>query len=541
MKRNRRNDRKKFLLAAMLAAAGFAGAVEPDQTACPVSPWDQGQREIVGSPALPIRYSTPFTREREMLGYRPRFLPGMLTFTPGNRPVMRIGVSDASKRGQNKHTVAPRDAGSVNLIQFLGDDGRWHVTDGHVRAVARQLGLPEDAPLPVLFGERTPDAVEFDPAGGAYTLVLSNAAVNGKTILRRHLVYSPDGFRTFQAIPVPYNEARLEPWRPNADRKTPWLLARDGASNYFVVPVIAENGKVRLGDAVKVIDAAWKPLANLAPMSGDGAMMISRGNKSFIVFMAQRGIPDDPGSPHYIVEYDHASGRVSEPRFLAVTGTRIDGHNVPVIDADSKGRLHVVCGAHWHSFMYLRSKAPINIAAGFEAPQGIGAATDTRWSRDGLSYPAFAIDAADRMVLVARGRTTTLQKIDRGGPYDTSHQDTYINYALVCFFGTADGHWGARQDVVIPGYNPYSNWYQKGTLDRKGNFYLLYYYYAARLEHSPKVLAEYRKRWPEEADPEKDPRAHDPVIAVCLKGRWRIALSPWFRHEMAERQAPKGK
>ena len=102
---------KKGLLTAILAAAGLAGAVEPDQAACPISPWDQGQREIAGSPALPIRYSTPFTREREMLGYRPRFLPGMLTFTPGNRPVMRIGVADASQRGLHKHTVAPRTAG----------------------------------------------------------------------------------------------------------------------------------------------------------------------------------------------------------------------------------------------------------------------------------------------------------------------------------------------------------------------------------------------------------------------------------------------
>ena len=114
-----------------LAAAGFSGDL---------SPWDRGQDELTGDAALPIHYPSAFSRERETLGYDPRFLPGMITFSPDNRPVMRIGLADSSYLGENGHTVTTRDYGTVNLIQYLGNDGRWHVTDGHVRAVARALG-----------------------------------------------------------------------------------------------------------------------------------------------------------------------------------------------------------------------------------------------------------------------------------------------------------------------------------------------------------------------------------------------------------------
>ncbi|MBQ4106251.1 MAG: BNR-4 repeat-containing protein [Lentisphaeria bacterium] len=511
-----------------LAAAGFSGDL---------SPWDRGQDELTGDAALPIHYLSAFSREREMLGYDPRFLPGMITFSPDNRPVMRIGLADSSYLGENGHTVTTRDYGTVNLIQYLGDDGRWHVTDGHVRAVARALGLAEDADIPVCFGERTPDAVEFDSDGGAYTLVISNATVNGRQVLRRHLVYSADGFQTFTAVNVPYNDARLEPWRPNADPRTPQMLVRDGSSNYYIVPLrTTADGGISLDAAVKVIDSSWKPVVNISTMAGDGSMMITRGNKTFVVFMSQNGIEGDDGSPHYIVEYDHTTGRVSDPVFLCTTGTAVDGHNLPVIDVDSQGYLHIVCGAHWNSFMYLRSNTPLSISDGFTAPEAIGGGQNNNWSRDGLTYPAFSIDANDTLHLVARGRSTDIQAIDSGSPYDTSQQGTYINYALVYYEKDAGSdEWSVRQDVVTPGYNPYSNWYQKTTLDRGGNCYLLYYYYAEYISRYPEVYAEYQARWPEEEATGFAARAHDPVIAVCDEsGDWSIATTPWFRQEMLE-------
>ena len=501
-----------------------------------LSPWDRGQEELTGDAALPVHYPTAFSREREVLGYDPRFLPGMITFSPDNRPVMRIGVTDASRLGVNGHTVTTRAYGDINLIQYLGDDGRWHVTDGHVRAVARALKLSEDTAIPVGFGERTPDAVEFDPDGGAYTLVLSNATVNGRTVLRWHLAYSGDGLQTFTAVNVPYNEARLEPWRPNADQRKPLMLARDGSSNYFLVPInTTASGGVSLGMAVKVIDGSWKPAVNLSTMAGDGPMMITRGNKTFIVFMSQNGVEGDEGSPHYIVEYNHTTGRVSDPVFLCTTGTAVDGHNVPVIDVDSQGYLHIICGAHWNSFMYLRSNSPMSIAGGFTEPEAVGAAQNNNWSRDGLTYPAFSIDANDTLHLVARGRSTDIQAIDTGSPYDTSQQGTYINYALIYYDKPANGEWSVRQDVVTPGYNPYSTWYQKTSLDRSGNCYLLYYYYAEHVANYPAVYAEYQAHWPEEAATDFAARAHDPVIAVCDENNdWSIATTPWFRQEMLD-------
>ena len=229
--------KKILMMAAIAATACGAAAVEPDASKFPLSPWDKAQKELQKSGALPIRYPQAFEREREILGYNPRFLPGMITFTPGsNRPVMRIGLLDESKLGLNKHTAPSRISGKVNLIQFLGDDGRWHVTDGHVKAIQKTYGV-QDGDVEVTFGERTADAVEFDPNGGAYTLILATIKKNGSSTIRRLLAYSPDGFLTFQILPVPYNDARLEPWRPNADQKEPWMVTRDGKGNHFIVPL----------------------------------------------------------------------------------------------------------------------------------------------------------------------------------------------------------------------------------------------------------------------------------------------------------------
>ena len=86
--------------------------------------------------------------------------------------------------------------------------------------------------------------------------------------------------------------------------------------------------------------------------------------------------------------------------------------------------------------------------------------------------------------------------------------------------------------MVIPGYNPYSNWYQKCSLDRKGNYYLLYYYIALRMQGFPKVYAEYQKKWPEEGNDPAQVKAHDPVVAGYYNGKWHIATTPLFWREM---------
>ena len=492
----------------ILAAAAFA--------ADPASPWDIGQVEIKTGVRCPISYLELFKREREQFAYNPRFLPGQTTFTPDNRPVIRIGLATEADVGQNKQTLTSREPGEVNLIQHLDSDGKWRVTDGHVKAVKALLKIDHDAPLAVTFGERTCDAVEFDAQGNAYTLI---ATAKGN-----YLAVSTDGLKTFSAVRVPYGNARLEPYRVNADRKHPPPILAASGGGYFLVPVKLVNGETpKLEPGIVLAAPAAKPLAQIGTMAGDGAPILTAGGKTFFAFMSAIPAAGLTGSPQYILDYDHETGKVGAPLLLGSTGHEIDGHNLPVIDIDSKGHIHVIAGAHWHAFKHFVSKQPLSVAGGFRELAGVGTASANKWSRNGLSYPGFVIDAKDTLHLVARGRSQSIAVNDRADEYNDRHTEKHINYALLYFRGTPDGKWETRRDLVIPAWSRYGNFYHKLALDRKGGLHATYYYYTSRLWQVPGALKAYRQRWPEEKVPDgkasdKAMKAHDPVIISSFDG-----------------------
>ncbi len=502
----------KKLLLPLLSVLTVAHAAGAD----PVSSWDQNQSEIKPGVRCPIRYPEIFKREREQFAYNPRFLPGQITFTPDNRPVIRIGLATAADVGKNKQTVTTREPGEVNLIQYLDRDGKWHVTDGHVKAVKALLKLSPEAPLAVTFGERTCDAVEFDAKGNAYTLV---ATAKGN-----YLAVSTDNLKTFSAIQVPYGNARLEPYRVNADRANPPPILAASGGKYFLVPVKLENGKVpKLESGIVLAEPAAKPVAQISTMAGDGAPILTANGKTFFAYMSEIPAAGLTGSPQYILEYDHKTGKVGAPLLLGSTGHQIDGHNLPVIDIDSKGYIHVIAGAHWHSFKHFVSKQPWSVAGGFRELPGVGTASANKWSRNGLSYPGFVIDAKDTLHLIARGRSQSIAAKDRADEYDERYTDKDINYGLVYFRGTPDGKWEVRRDLVIPAWPRYGNLYHKLALDRNGGLHATYYYYTSRLWQIPGALKAYQQRWPEEKVPDgeacdKAMKAHDPVIVSSFDG-----------------------
>lgn len=523
--------RLKHLLLSVAALAGLA-------TAADSSPWDRGQQEFSGAARLPVQYADIFVREREMLKYDPRFMPGMLTFSPANVPVMRVGLPDGIKPGENRQSVTSRALGRVNLIQYPDRDGRWQVTDGQIRAVRSYLKLAEDAPLEIEFGERVPDAVEFDDAGNAYTLVNAAWMRGDRKARMNFLVVSPDEFKTCEVVKLDYAAARIEPYRVNADRANPpgiaVMVRHDGKTEYALVKVYKnEAGKITVSKPIVYAPAALEPHAGLGTMAGDGAQMITRGGKTFLVFMSNLADPKQPGTAQYIVEYDHAAGTMSAPVLLGRTGHRVDGHNVPVIDIDSKGILHVIGGAHWHAFKHWRSKAPLSIAA-WEAPLPVGLPEPSnRWSRDGLSYPGMLIDRNDTIHIVARGRNQAVRAKDSADHYDNRFAYEQLNYALVYLRKKANGSWETRRDLAIPAWNHYSNWYHKVAIDRENRVYCVYYYYASWLSKMPGVTEKYLKLWPADAAadgklPDRNLRAHDPVLIGTFDGgdSWKLVGTP---------------
>jgi hypothetical protein len=507
-------------LALWMPAAAFAG-FSP-------SPWDKGQAEINPGVRCPIRYPGLFEREREQFAYNPRFLPGQITFTSHNRPVIRIGLAAAADVGQNKQTLISRAPGEVNLIQHLDANGSWRVTDSHVKAVKALLKADDDAPLAVTFGERTCDAVEIDAKGNAYTLVTTAKAT--------FLAVSTDGLKTFTAVQVPYSSPRLEPYRVNADRNQPPPIIATKGGACFLVPVKLENGGTpKLEPGIELAAAAAKPLAQTGTMAGDGAPVLTAGGKSFFAFMSTIPAEGLPGSPQYIVDYDHQTGKTGTPLLLGSTGHEIDGHNLPVIDIDSKGHIHVIAGAHWHAFKHFVSLQPLSVAGGFRELAGVGTASSNKWSRNGLSYPGFVIDAKDTLHIIARGRSQSIAANDTADEYNNRYTDKHINYALLYFRGTTDGKWETRRDLVIPAWSRYGNFYHKLALDRKGGLHATYYYYTSRLWQMPGALKAYQQRWPEETIPDGKAcdtamKAHDPVILSSHDGgtSWAPATTPDF-------------
>lgn len=493
----------------------------------PVSPWDKGQQELQGSAACPIKYPKTFMRERDILNYNPRFLPGQLSFTPDNRPVIRVGLMKPDDIGKNGQTAPSRAMGEINLIQYLGKDGRWYTTDGHVKAVREALHLKKEELLTVQFGERTNDTVEFDGKGGAYTIVNTNRGC--------FLVWSPDEFNTFWATVFKGgSNVRLEPFRYHigANRAIRLLCIESG--NVMMRQVEIKNNRPLVSGPILLVSKAKKPAVQISSAGGAAPAMLTACGKTFIVYMGQIPIEGESGSPHYIIEYDHATGKVSKPVFLGTTGDKIDNHNLPVLDIDSKGYLHVIGGAHWHPFKHWTSKKPYSIQDGWSEPEGIGSALGNRWTRNGLSYPGFVIDRNDTLHIIARGRNAVLMDADTESEYQGQYEK-HLNYALLYLRRKKDGQWEKRKDLVIPEWKPYSNWYQKVTMDRKGIPYCTYFYFTTQLYPVPAAYEDYCRRWPEEKlRPGRqymwDVKAHDPVIIGSFNqgDTWQIITTADF-------------
>jgi hypothetical protein len=94
--------------------------------------WDNGNLAEIGSNApliipsrSPIKYRRIWFREREKLGYNPRFLPHTVTFDLKNRPVIRVGVHDVV--GKHATVYYSKKLVKEVYIQTLNTAKKWIV------------------------------------------------------------------------------------------------------------------------------------------------------------------------------------------------------------------------------------------------------------------------------------------------------------------------------------------------------------------------------------------------------------------------------
>ena len=482
------------------------------------SPWDHTQTELTASAQLPIKYPSTFQRERETLGYNPRFLPWLTTFTPDNSPVIRTGVQGTLGSHQSQFNKRPKV--KIDLIQQLQKDGKWRSSNGHIQAIRKHLKLKPEQELEISTGINVNSAVEFDREGHAYTLVEVQHAKQHHCFL----LYSPDQMQSWQVYPMKQRQAiRIQPdLTHNRSKNPPTIVSSSGKNIFILKPQKTNTGTLDIGEFATIPTPHKVQRHGL--MAGAGSDSVTVQDKTFVIYMSQQAHRKEVGTPQYIVSYDHNTQQASGPHFLGTSGHQIDGHNSSVMLADSKGHIHILLGTHWHSMVHIRSSKAASIAA-WDQPIYVAGHGDNSWSRNGLTYPGFCIDANDNFHLVVRGRNRELMDKDPNPDTKFENYDPHLDYALVYLRKKAGHDWEKRQSLVVPKHMAYSNWYHRISVNAKGQPHLAYCYYAHNLNEEERK--EYTQRWGGSGK-NGTVSAHDAVLTHTADAgdTWQITQTP---------------
>jgi len=278
--------------------------------------------------------------------------------------------------------------------------------------------------------------------------------------------------------------------------------------------------------------------------SGAAFSSVRVGDKTYVTFArgtAEKDAEgkDRPGTPQYVVSYDHETGEVSGPALIGFGHNcyteKPDNHNGSAILADSRGMLHVLIGAHQHHFWHVTAKvAQPKTSADWNTPVALGL---RRRYDCGLTYVAAVFDSADRLHLIGRNMSRGTDLEGNALPPDEMNMKA-MTRTLDYLRGTRgeDGAWKWEElgPLLVPFHRAYSIFYHKLSIDGRDRLFLTYYYYADQLSDEEK--AAYLAKWPEEFEGGKAPegkfpvKPHDPVIIMSddAGDTWRIALTEDF-------------
>lgn len=530
----------------VLTVALFIAGCRHGSGAWPPSPFDHGGAELDASAAplvrpndAPIIHQAHYRGERELLGYRPRFMPtSAVAFGPDNRPYIRATRPD----------VEMGDGSEDGLLQTLDARGEWRaypITRAIRRAYAGWSGT-------YATGVRAYDTrVVCDRGGDVYTVVRLSTPKP-----QRVLIHLPCSTNEGNLLQLPFG-GRLEATDRCLDRSLPPMLVghHEGRLAFCELRRLAGLGL----EATAPIPFSPGGCGLNPAHSGAGPVVARVGARSYFVYAANtpvpnrgeriNGVPFDgkalreaadglnhPGTAQYVVWYDHDTGTLGEPVLLGFGQNcytpKPDVHNGPAIVADSDGCLHAVLGAHQHHFWYVRSKVrEPQVRTDWTAAVPLG---HRRRYDCGLTYVALAIDGRDTLHLV--GRNLSRGHDPKGRPLPADEMNAQSMMRTLDYLRArrqADGtwRWEEKGALVMPlWHRAYSIFYHKLAIDRRDRLFLTYSYYADQL--SEEAAAAYRRKWPAEEQREDRirPRPHDPVILMSDDGgdTWRLALTKDF-------------
>ena len=501
----------------------------------------------------PIYHQSGWTGERHLPDYQyaPAYQPNVVSFDHANVPFMRRPLSE---------NLDPADLEALKVLQLQRlDPGSCGWATASLRPALLDAGWT-GAPDTSLGGLRfTRDQrVVFDDDGNAYTFVGTRGWPGLGTPT---LAFSNDGAVAWTASRLDGDDWQFGRVQPRSFHgtmahpplvmlsKPPWTGAPHDRLA-LVAPAIDDSGQLQIPAPI-ILDYDGGDQGG-----GMGARFaVSHGDRSFIVWASKAvppGQPTDQGTPTYVQEYDHVAGAlVGQPVFLGFAGGPVAGaastqgpyqpdlHNIPAIDVDSEGYLHVVLGAHHRSFKYTRSLEPLDVAAGWTTPEVLGGARDL--PSDPVdpadphcdrrcylyTYASLTIDARDNLHVFARWA---------GKPTGEAHY--YMRLAYLRKPAGQDD-WEPRRTLVRPFRTNYSHWYQKPAIDRFGRLFLSYIYYGNCL--SPTDATDYEAKYGESLVWERDcaggTRAyyqpmteHEPVVLMSDDhgDSWRLATTADF-------------
>jgi hypothetical protein len=405
--------------------------------------------ELKGVVNAPIRVDNFGQLAERQYDYEPKFIPdGEVTFDAANRPYMRWD----------------------KYVQTTDENGNWVYYDFTTAIKEAYPAWDGGADLKTTQETR----VVFDAQDWAYTFVQTAYRTQTPTLKTNNLIlYSTDHCKTWKILTISISSnVNWEIFSTNDPLINPPVLLSEsdgGVDAYFFKK---SGNTLQLEKLLKVADKAGLQVNH----SGHGKGVISSGDN--LVHVCYYGnVADtsgDVGTPMYVKTINRNDFTMTPAVYLGSVGTKIDDHNYPVIEMDSKKILHICFAGHHTKMVYRYSLAP-NSTATWSNPLDV---IDPKTTTGGNTYSSLLIDKNDNL----------------------HHTSRYsgIGYTFTVSYMTkpVGGTWQSNEQLLFPRFTNYHVWRQKLAMDRKGNLYLNYTF--SNQQSVPYMaFCAYNNEWPE--------------------------------------------
>ncbi|WOO39611.1 carbohydrate binding domain-containing protein [Rubellicoccus peritrichatus] len=465
----------------------------------------------------PVAHGPDFNNERDIYGYKPRFMPGEVYFDRENRPWIRTTYLKVSG------TTTIRDNTLPSYIQTLDNDGRWVVYK--IEQILRDNGFNNVNDGDVVKSQWSPHTrIISDKAGNTYTLVVAK----GKS----YLLYLANDSETWKAYALPNDSyaatSILEPTDTYSETASAPLIIRYYGGTFFFIEIDAAGNLTQSNIVDFGIGHSEEPSLN-PQHSGAGPATVVTDDYVYVAYCtleSPNGIDD--GTPQYFRSYNRTSGQMSNSVFLGFGDNPYtetpDNHNGPSLIVDDAGKLILLSGAHQDELFTYTTNAPV---LGFDQ-NGVDPSLTNSWGSAvsiydkyqwdaGLTYLGFLKDQVgqDGWCLATR---------------DLSRRDGTMRRTLAIIQNGVE-----LGDIVVPDWSRYSIFYHRLTQDKLGRLFLSYFSFTSQMEGADRDA--YINKWPETYDATTDTLSlckHDPVILVSddFGLTWRFAKTEDFLNGM---------